>query len=272
MLKQRLLTAAILIPLVVWGVLALPNTVFALLLAVIVIAGFWEWAGLMGIAETTDRLVYILIAIPLMWFGGTLPGGMLAGASVGAVWWLVAIAWMLRFNIRPVTVQANIVTAGGAGMLTLVPAWMALVVLHGSESYGPKYVLFLMVLVWVADSGAYFAGRLWGSHKLASNISPGKTWEGVWGALAMTMVMGLAGARLLGVDPVMLPAFVSLCVITVAFSIAGDLFESMFKRRAGVKDSGKLLPGHGGVLDRIDSLTAAAPVFLTGLLLLGMLR
>lgn len=271
MLKQRLLTAAILIPLVVWGVLALPNTVFAVLLAVIVIAGFWEWASLMGIAEPLDRLMYILVAIPFMWFGGTLPAGMLVGATVGAVWWLVAIAWMLRFNVRPAVVPPSLITGGGAGMLTLVPAWMALVVLHGSESYGPRYVLFLMVLIWLADTGAYFAGRLWGSRKLAANISPGKTWEGVWGALAMTMVMGLAGGRLLEVDPVMLPAFVSLCVITVAFSIAGDLLESMFKRRAGVKDSGKLLPGHGGVLDRIDSLTAAAPVFLTGLLLLGML-
>jgi phosphatidate cytidylyltransferase len=149
--------------------------------------------------------------------------------------------------------------------VVLVPAWWALVALHGVSPSGRYYLLFLLVLVWVADSAAYFSGRLWGTNKLAPRISPGKTWEGVWGALIAGLVLGVLGVILFGVQGSRWVAFVALCAATVAFSILGDLAESAFKRQSGLKDSGQLLPGHGGILDRVDSLTAAAPVFMLGL-------
>jgi len=149
----------------------------------------------------------------------------------------------------------------------LVPAWASLVVIHGVDPQGPRLLLFLMVLIWVADSFAYFAGRRWGRTKLAPVISPGKTREGVYGALAGAV---LCGGGLVWLMPQGNPLLLILfCLLIVLVSVVGDLFESLMKRQAGVKDSGSLLPGHGGMLDRIDSLTAAAPLFLLGLLLLG---
>lgn len=268
MLKQRLLTAALLIPLMVAAILFLPNGAFAIVLGLIAVIGLWEWAGLMGVEPFWDRWVYVMLVLPLMWTAGFVPNGLLIITYAGAAGWLVGLVMIFWFNSRPSTTPANWAVGGISGTFVVVPAWTALVILHGDKGYGPHYVLFLMVLVWLADTAAYFAGRYFGSHKLAANVSPGKTWEGVWGALSMALVMSLTGGHLLGIDPVKLPMFVSLCVITVAFSVVGDLFESMFKRRAGVKDSGNLLPGHGGIMDRIDSLTAAAPIFVAGLILM----
>lgn len=268
MLKQRLLTAGLLIPLIVAAIYFLPNGAFAIVLGLIAVIGLWEWAGLMGIGPFWDRWVYVMLVLPLMWTAGFVPDGFLIVTYAGVAGWLVGLAMILWFNARPLATPSNWVVGGISGAFVVVPAWMALVILHGGTGFGPHYVLFLMVLVWLADTAAYLAGCYFGTHKLAVNVSPGKTWEGVWGALSMALVMSLTGGHLLGIDAEKLPMFVSLCVITVAFSVVGDLFESMFKRRAGVKDSSGLLPGHGGIMDRIDSLTAAAPIFVTGLILM----
>jgi phosphatidate cytidylyltransferase len=153
-------------------------------------------------------------------------------------------------------------TIAVAGVIVLAAPWVAFMALR--DEFGPAYVLFLFLLVWIADIGAYFAGRRWGRRKLAVTISPGKTWEGALGAGMAALMFALAGAAVLGVGA-RWPWFVAICMVTVGFSIVGDLFESMLKRQCGMKDSGTLLPGHGGVLDRVDSLTAAAPIFLLGL-------
>ncbi|MES9871768.1 MAG: phosphatidate cytidylyltransferase, partial [Candidatus Sedimenticola sp. 6PFRAG7] len=154
------------------------------------------------------------------------------------------------------------------GVFVLVPAWAALVMIHGYGEKGPMLLLFSLTLTWVADSGAYFAGRRWGRVKLAPAISPGKTREGVYGALAGSVLWGLLLAWYAPeLGP--LPILVIFCLLVCVISVIGDLFESLLKRQAGIKDSGNLLPGHGGVLDRIDSMTAVAPVFAFGLLLLG---
>jgi phosphatidate cytidylyltransferase len=148
-----------------------------------------------------------------------------------------------------------------AGLLVIVPMWLGVALIHADP--GPAYVLVLMLLVWGADTGAYFAGRAFGRHKLAPHVSPGKSWEGVAGGMAMTVAVAAMASWLL--HPMMgAPLFILLSLVTVAFSILGDLQESMFKRIVDLKDSGGLLPGHGGVLDRIDSLTAASPVFALG--------
>jgi phosphatidate cytidylyltransferase len=152
-----------------------------------------------------------------------------------------------------------------AGVLVTVPAWASLVLLHSREPDGPYVILYLLVLVWAADSGAYFAGRKWGKRKLAPVISPGKSWEGVYGGIALCSVLAVAVGLAYGETLKQAAGLLLVSLLTVMFSIVGDLLESLMKRQAGIKDSSNLIPGHGGVLDRIDSLTAAAPVFFIGL-------
>jgi phosphatidate cytidylyltransferase len=157
-----------------------------------------------------------------------------------------------------------------AGVLVIVPAWAALAELHALGTNGPKLVLMLLVMVWLADSGAYFAGRQWGRTKLAPVISPGKTWEGVYGGLLASLLFAAIAGGLYSQSIKWTLTFMAVSLVTVLFSVAGDLLESLMKRQSGIKDSGSIIPGHGGIFDRIDSLVAAAPVFLIGFLWLGL--
>jgi phosphatidate cytidylyltransferase len=177
------------------------------------------------------------------------------------LWWVVALGWII-FAPRSVAPWS----AGLAGVLALVPAWVALVWLRYLPN-GQYWVLFTLLLVWGADVGAYFAGHRFGHTRLAPAVSPGKTWEGVIGGFALSAIVAVAGSAWFALP---LYAFVPLCLAAVGFSIVGDLTESLLKRFAGVKDSGTLFPGHGGVMDRIDSVTGAAPVLFFGLTILGV--
>ncbi len=261
MLKQRVITAIVLAIITVWVVLKLPATGFGAALLAVMLLGAWEWADLAGLRQLRSRLFYgalILAIILMIWplVGRTIfIGGVLIPVFAG---WCCVPIWLRHYVDQP----DHPLTIKIVGMVILVALWVALMGLR--DDFGPGYVLFLLLLIWVADIGAYFAGRHWGQRKLAPVISPGKTWEGVWGATAAALAFALLGAAVLGIGT-RWPWFVAICMVTVGFSIIGDLFESMIKRQRGVKDSGSLLPGHGGVLDRIDSLTAAAPVFLLGL-------
>jgi len=264
MLRQRVITAAVLAVLVVWAVLKLPVAGFGAALLAVILPAAWEWARLAGLGETRDRLLYggaVLASIAALWPLAENSGfvvGLLVAVVAGWCW---ALVWMWRYAGRPDR-RDRPLTVAAAGLIVLVAPWVALVALR--DEYGARYVLFLLLLVWAADIGAYFAGRRWGRRKLALAISPGKTWEGAVGAGAAALAFALAGAAALGLGS-RWPGFVAICMVTVGFSIAGYLFESMLKRQCGMKDSGTLLPGHGGVLDRVDSLTAAAPIFLLGL-------
>lgn len=272
MLKHRLLTALILIPLVIWGILKLPNDILALILALVIIQGGWEWSRLMQLAAIYQRGLFTLLVAACLGAGWSLldfgETDWLAILVIGLFWWLLAILWVLTYprtvaRWSPRGIQAVI------GLLILVPTWIAVVWLHGSSANGPYLVLYLLSLIWVADSGAYFGGRRWGKRKLAPKVSPGKTWEGVASAVFASVLYAFLATQVFSISGSLLIFFVLLSLVTVSFSILGDLAESMFKRHAGVKDSGALLPGHGGVLDRIDSVTAAAPVFVVGLWLGG---
>lgn len=284
MLKQRLLTIAVLLPLFVWCVLAMPTRYFALCIALMVLIGAWEWARLVGMTARAQRVAYLavmgaalvaaagLLALPL------LRQFVLAGA---VLWWAIAMISIRRYSLDPSGFLNALRQSGPLhfppywlfgmlGIVVLVPAWLGLVIIHGNEFAGGYLVLLLMVVVWGADSGAYVAGRLWGRTKLAPVVSPGKSWEGVYGGLAAA-ILGVLGSGLwFGLDWRTLVTLMLLGFVTVLFSVVGDLFESMVKRLAGVKDSGRLLPGHGGMLDRIDSVTAAAPVFALGLIWQGV--
>ncbi len=265
---QRVITTLILIPLVVVGILYLPTDIFALILAVVCLAAAWEWVRLAGIVSSGARISYLLLIglTLLVTYLLLKQTGLFWLFLVTTLWWALVTLGIIRYSPDNSWQPAPLVKAA-IGLLVLVPAWAALVSIHGKNEQGPLLLLFVMTLVWVADSGAYFSGRRWGRVKLAPAISPGKSWEGVYGALAgAALWSGLLVLLLPEIGSPLLLFLLSLLVCMV--SIIGDLFESVFKRQAGVKDSSNLLPGHGGVLDRVDSLTAAAPVFAFGLSLL----
>jgi phosphatidate cytidylyltransferase len=264
MLRQRVITALILAALVLGAIFWLPTKITAAIITLLMLAGAWEWAAFLGLKRPLARLGYVALIAVLMafvWSQGTdsAHAGQLLSAAL--IWWFVAFLW-----IASMPQSVNRSSAALAGILVLVPAWLALIRL---QQHAPFWLLFLLLLVVAADVGAYFAGRRFGRHKLAPKVSPGKTWEGVFGGLTAAAVMALAGTAWFKVDVV---SFVGVCAIVVLASIVGDLTESLFKRHAGLKDSGTLLPGHGGVLDRVDSVTAAAPIFLLGMEWLGLLR
>ena len=285
MLKQRLITATILIPLVIWSVYFLPTYTLSLVFAAILAAGAWEWAALAGLVSISTRIFYVLaIIICLVLSSWTIlvPVGLYIVMGTALTWWTGALIWIQQYSRqflrREVEGEVNPVAESTrlnwnfvlVGILVFIPPWVAFVVIHDEGMNGPYWVMFILVLIWGADSGAYFAGRRWGSRKLAPHVSPGKTWEGVLGACSVTILLAIVGGIILDIPDFKLVPFILLCLLTTLFSVVGDLFESMLKRQAGVKDSGNVLPGHGGILDRIDSLVAGLPVFVLGLLLQGL--
>jgi phosphatidate cytidylyltransferase len=272
MLKQRVITAVCLIPLVIWDILNFSSAMLAWLLAIFVVLAAWEWAGICGWQQLVMRNSYALI-MGLILFESY---GIWHDPQVGylllimaCLWWLIAGYWVFNYQRHQDKLPTSAVIKALLGFVILFPAWAALLILHEQDHYGKHWVVFLLVLIWVADSGAYFSGKRWGKFQLANKISPGKTWEGVWGALLMSFLVSVSYAILTAMSFVSSGFFMLLCLITVMASILGDLLESAFKRQMGIKDSSQILPGHGGVLDRIDSLTSAAPVFVMGLILLG---
>ena len=271
MLKTRLLTALVLVPLVFWGVLELPNDWFALVLAVVVLAGIWELANLCGLHGIPARLAAVVIMAAVLWMLFDVRHSPWATWFIEAlaVGWLLNILLLLSGMIVPRRKDAVRPLLLLTGMTVLAGVWLAMVRLHGMASHGPGLMMFFLILIWVADSGAYFAGRKFGRRKLAPHISPGKTVEGVLGALAGGLVCALALAWLGWLS---LPAWMLalICVSTVLVSVGGDLWESVLKRERGMKDSGAILPGHGGVLDRIDSQIAAGPWFAASLMFAGV--
>jgi phosphatidate cytidylyltransferase len=277
MLKQRVITALVLAPLIVALIFLTKASVFATLLGLVFLLGMWEWTRLAGVRGYPLRILSLLgyaVLFVLLWQVCKTPWWGLP-VLAGMAWWLLALYWLAhhRFGAEPTGGHALLKVVAGA--FVVVPAWCAVVVMHGDMAeprtgYGHWWVLFLACIVIAADIGAFSAGRRWGRHKLAPVISPGKTREGVYGALVCSGIVGLVGGALLKVPLDRLPAIVALALVTVLFSIVGDLFESLMKRHAGVKDSGALFPGHGGMFDRMDSLVAALPVFVLGKFLLGL--
>jgi phosphatidate cytidylyltransferase len=277
MLKQRVITAVILAPLIIALIFLTRASVFATLLGLIFLLGMWEWTRMAGVRSRLQRgllLLGYLILFALFWHVCKSPWWWLP-VLAGLAWWLLALVWLTHHRFAAEPTKAHAALKLLAGVMVVVPAWCAVVVMHGDMAephtgHGHWWVLFFALIVVAADIGAYTAGRRWGRVKLAPAISPGKTREGVYGALVCSGIVGLVGGALLKVPVDRLPAIVALALLTVLFSIIGDLFESLVKRHAGVKDSGALFPGHGGVFDRMDSIVAALPIFVLGKFLLGL--
>jgi len=265
-LKTRVATALVLAAALLVVLFVLPVPAGSVFFALALLVGAWEWARLAGFESVPARLAYVLVTAGLgaLTYTATRDLANLHWLlAIACVWWGVALAWLC---LRPGTVST--LSALLAGQLVLVPTGVAIDHLLVGErlATGNALLLCMMLIVWAADIGAYFAGRRFGRLKLAPAVSPHKTWEGVIGGALFATCVGVAEARWLGVP---MSPYLGLVMVVVCASIVGDLTESMFKRVAGLKDSGALLPGHGGVLDRIDSITAAAPFYVLGLSWVG---
>jgi phosphatidate cytidylyltransferase len=270
-LRQRVITALALLPLVLVPIIWFPTVWMYATYCVFGLFAAWEWTTLMGLTSTGRRVTYLVLtaaSFMIAWVVSLKYSGASWILAAGAVWWLIAALRLLGFPEKLARRPWNAMILGMAGLFALVPAILALALLHGSPQ-GGRRILLLFLLVWAADIGAYFAGRAFGKHKLAPNISPGKTIEGAIGGFVASMAM-LALAPWVFSTPIPWPGLLLLAVIVIMASIVGDLTESLFKRVRGIKDSSQLLPGHGGVLDRVDSLLAAAPTFALGLILIGL--
>jgi phosphatidate cytidylyltransferase len=270
MLKVRVFTAALFGGLLVTAMFLLPARSMVFIYGLICTVGAWEWSGFGALRGAFARGAYTLAIVALMIIALTFSADaqyLNELLAVACLWWAAAFLWLSLAPQR----QTSALTLG-CGAIVLVPAFVALAHLQASGRggiRGAELVLWLLLLVCAADIGAFFAGSRFGRHKLAPRVSPGKSWEGVFGGLVAVALIAYLGALRLT-----LPVGISVllgCGVGI-FSIVGDLTESMFKRAAGLKDSGVILPGHGGMLDRIDSVVAAAPVYALGLLGSGAIR
>ncbi len=260
MLKARVVTSVVSLILIAVVLFALPTQIAEVLIGLLLVIGAWEWSGFLGLSSSVTKAAYtamVSACLALVYF--VVPEKTPLILQIACVWWFVAFLWNLRFPTAiPMPVRWL------CGLLVLVPLYAALILLI---RLGVDYLIFTMLIVWAADAGAYFAGKKFGRVKLAPAISPGKTWEGVIGGLLLVGVLAAATGLSRNLD---IAVFVPFCLGVAAISVVGDLTVSMFKRTSGVKDSGTLFPGHGGVLDRIDSVAAAAPLFALGLGWLGL--
>lgn len=275
-MKQRIITALILAPLAIAGIFLLPIKFFMLFVAAIFLLASKEWGAFVDPDSTSSSILYIfgfVLAITLMllpietvWSVDGINPMIFNGLIVAAIWWAVSLVLVANYPKMTAFWATNKVIKAIFGLLTLIPFFWAMIVLrsiniHHDFYYGGALLMYVFLLVWAADTGAYFCGKSFGKYKLAPNVSPGKTTEGFIGGAVSSMAVAFLASIVLNIQTEKMALFFVAALITTFVSALGDLSESIFKREAKLKDSGNLLPGHGGILDRIDSLTAAVPVF-----------
>ena len=273
MLKARVLTALVMLPIALLILFVLPEDAFAMCIGLIVLVGAWEWIRLSGPVSPLLTLTLLVVFSGVLYWSYLLPNvyvPMLLG--IGCIFWVGAAAMVMMYPKSKEQVGGKHVKLG-FGLLVLIPAYVALLYLRRHDAHLILLAL-LVTIIWAADVGAYFVGRQFGTTKLAPKVSPGKSWAGLVGGMILALAVGMLVA-LIGepsdylISPIAWAVLIGIIAVTVLFSVLGDLFESLIKREHGVKDSSSLLPGHGGVLDRIDSLTAATPVFALSVYLTG---
>ncbi len=276
MLKDRIITAIVMVCGLLAALLLLPPLGLMLFFFLIVLAGSWEWADLSGYSGA-GRPLYVIVFALLMaatgYFTGVITGSVNTDIvkevlRAGVLWWSLALLWVMSYPRsaalwRPAPLRALL------GFLVLIPAWLAVSYLRGFDN-GVWLILFALALVVCADVAAYFSGKAWGKAKLAPAVSPGKSWAGFWGGFVATVALAALLWRLWpGGAPITLLPMLVIAAFTALASVLGDLVESMLKRERGIKDSGSILPGHGGIMDRLDGMAAALPVFALGIILSG---
>lgn len=271
MLKQRIITAVIMALLLIGVLFFAPENVFAGVITLVVAVAGWEWANMAGLLPQWQRILYAA-GVVLVSLGGACYGGFFSDHGwsrealrelfgMACLWWAVALLWVQSYPASA-ALWGRRWTRALMGLLVLAPTWLAFVFLR-AETQGAWLILLLVAIVAAADIGAYFVGKTFGRRKLARHVSPGKSWEGFWGGFATCLLLASGLAYGLGAGYVL----VAIVAPVALASVLGDLMASMLKRERGIKDSSQLLPGHGGFMDRVDSLTAAAPVFALALIL-----
>ncbi len=270
MLKQRIMTAIVLIPVVIIAIFWLDARWFAIIMGAMILLAVREWGALNGLTGTW-QIVYVGISILLMLFLYLLDNQTVFAVliALATVFWCFAVNVVIAYQAQRKILPSSIRFLLFLGQLLLIATWVSLCYLKSMPDSGGQLLLLLMLIIWSADSGAYFIGRRWGKRRLASHVSPGKTWEGTTAGMVSSLSIGCIYIIVLNNDLNKLLVLLLIILVTFIFSVIGDLFESIIKRDANVKDSGHLLPGHGGMLDRIDSLTAAGPVFTLAIILTG---
>lgn len=276
MLKQRVITALILVAVLGTAIVNFSMLGFAALMTVLVLGASWEWSVLAGLRSKLGRLAFTLSCALLMavsiWRCQLLSEQaqwheIRDILSLGCLWWAIALLWVTTYP-GSAKLWGSVLVRMGMGFLTLVPAWLAFISLRLNDN-GIAFIFILIGMVVCSDTGAYFSGRAWGKAKLAPAVSPAKSWAGFWGGLLASCCFAVLIWAIYGTEEMQLATVLFIAVFTGLASVLGDLLESMVKRHQGVKDSGTILPGHGGLMDRLDSLTAAAPVFALCLLFVG---
>ncbi|RTZ16113.1 CDP-diglyceride synthetase [Vibrio aquaticus] len=273
-MKQRIITALILAPLVILGIFELSLPLFMVAIAAVTLIGFWEWTQFVDAKSRALALIPTVVVSAVSFLVlpfdsislGLVTEPHVAMLAVGSVWWLAASALAITYPKSSVLWQHSSFLRHAFGVLTLLPFFWSVLLLRAKgieldPYHGAKLVLYVCFIVWAADSGAYFAGKSFGKRKMAPHVSPNKTIEGLIGGIITAILVGWGTASWFEIQFTSPLAMVGITLITVVISVLGDLVESMFKRVSGIKDSSNIIPGHGGVLDRIDSLTAAFPVF-----------
>ncbi|MCG7201546.1 phosphatidate cytidylyltransferase [Marinobacter pelagius] len=274
MLKTRIITALILAPIAIGGIFFLPPLGFALFTGAIITLGAWEWANMSGIEGQGGRVAYAAVTAAILYALLNVPAVLVLWLALA--WWFICFL-LVRSYPQGSDRWGSLPMRALMGLFVLVPAWVGLNHLRtGGFQYGEVannlwVILYVFCVVWVADIGAYFAGRAFGKAKLAPRVSPGKSWAGVWGGLAAVGIFAVIVSSLASASLAETLMLVIASLFTGFVSVLGDLLESMLKRFRGIKDSSQLLPGHGGIMDRIDSLTAAIPVFALIITQLGWL-
>lgn len=279
MLKQRIITALILAPAAILAIFYLSLSNFAAVMLIVMAIGAWEWGPLMGCASKRYRIAFVSVTsilIATLWYFLPLdtlwdaPKHLLEEANLvlwlAVAWWLLSAGLTFLYPRFSKFWSSHRSVRGLFGWLTLVPTWLAFMALRSSDYqvdpyHGAQLLMFLFLMVWSADVGAYFVGKSIGKHKLLPNVSPGKTLEGFLGGVIFACVMVVVAGYFIDWTMAQYRIVIPVTILITTISVLGDLNESMFKRQAGVKDSGTILPGHGGILDRIDSLTATAPIY-----------
>ncbi len=262
---QRTISALVLGPLLLLAILFLEGDGFSILLALLLLPAAWEWGRLAGQTRLWPHLEYLFVLLALFYGSRFISVGWLLWVAL--FWWGGALLWLWRFPEKTGWLFTSVVRHL-VGVVILIPAWRSIELIHQQEQ-GVVLLLVLLLLIWSADIGAYLVGRRFGKRKLAPNVSPNKSIEGLAGGVALSLLVAATAYLLMGWSALGVPLFLLFMAAVVIFSVVGDLVESAYKRSVGIKDSGNLIPGHGGILDRVDSLTAAAPIFLYLLLISG---
>ena len=269
MLKYRLLTAIVFLPLILLLIYFAPEMVFAPFAALFLVLSAWEWSNFIGFQHRFFRFYYVIIMMLAMLFAVWLPAIPLLAVGVAAIIWSLIAILRYQFNRSPFGMQYPVVRIV-MGMVVIVPCWVAFMTLRFYPAFGSNWLLVGLALAWGSDTGGYFAGRLFGKHQLVTRVSPKKTVEGLLGSFFVGILVSVIAAFYLVPNWHQRLLFCIIALLAVGLAVTGDLMVSLLKRLVGLKDTSQLLPGHGGLLDRVDSVAGALVVFTLGALLLHL--